>query len=261
MLRAEGLSHAYGTTPVLHDVSFEATTGEVLGLIGPNGSGKTTVLRTLYGSLTPDAGTVRVAGQSIKRMRAREIAQQVAVVVQEPPGEMMHSVADSVLMGRTPHRKAFQRSSARDEELAVSALQRVGALHLCDRGLDELSGGERQRVLLARAIVQEAPCLLLDEPTNHLDIKYQHQVLQLVRGLGLTTVVVLHDLNLAARYCDQIVLLAQGQVQAQGTPAQVLRAELVERVYGVTAQPTSADDDALQFLFRTQVHAEEDVSA
>ncbi|WP_026820106.1 ABC transporter ATP-binding protein [Arthrobacter castelli] len=252
MLSAAGISHAYGSTPVLRDVSLTARNGEILGLIGPNGSGKTTLLRTLYGALTPDTGMVTFDGVDVRTISARQIARQIAVVVQEPAGDLMQTVADTVLMGRTPHRGLFARHSARDERLAVSALERVGALHLASRGLDELSGGEKQRVLMARALVQQAQCLLLDEPTNHLDISYQHQVLQLVRELALTTVVVLHDLNLAARYCDSIVLLSAGNVHATGTPSEVLTADTVKSVYGVEADDVLAADGTLQLLFRGQ---------
>ena len=134
--------------------------------------------------------------------------------------------------------------------MAVSALERVGALHLASRGLDELSGGEKQRVLMARALVQEARCLLLDEPTNHLDISFQHQLLALVRDLDLTTVVVLHDLNLASRYCDSIVLLEKGRIREMGTPAEVLKPAIIESVYSIEAEDVAAHDGTLQLLFR-----------
>lgn len=251
MLTASGVSHSYGRTQVLRNVSFAVRTGGVLGLIGPNGSGKTTLLRTLYGALTPDAGTVRFEGRDVRDFPVRELAQKIAVVVQESPGDLMHTVADVVLMGRTPHLGLFDRRSAADEKRAVAALERVGALQLATRGLEELSGGEKQRVLLARALVQEARCLLLDEPTNHLDISYQHQVLQLVRQLDLTSVIVLHDLNLAARYCDSLLLLSDGEVQATGSPDEVLSPAQVTSVYDVRTEEVRAADDTLQLLFRT----------
>lgn len=249
MLRASGISHSYGTSAVLNDVSFTVPEGEVLGLVGPNGSGKTTLLRALYGSLAPDAGSVLLEGRDVRRIRARELARRVAVVVQEPISDLAHTVADVVLMGRVPHRGLFGLRTGRDDELAARALDRAGVLHLAGRGFDEISGGERQRVLLARALTQEAGLLLLDEPTNHLDINFQHQLLHLVRDLDVTAIVVLHDLNLAARYCDRLVMLAGGTVQAIGTPDEVLAPERVASVYGIGTEDIRADDGTLQLLF------------
>src|SRR5699024_2533265 len=174
--------------------------GEVVGLIGPNGSGKTTLLRMLYRALTPTAGIVVLDDQPIGDMPSRALARAVAVVVQDSAGDLPLSVTDTVLLGRTPHLRSWQRESGSDIEIAAEALQRVGATYLAHRDFSELSGGEKQRVLIARALAQQATHLLLDEPTNHLDIHYQHEVLRLIRELGVTTILVLHDLNLAARY-------------------------------------------------------------
>lgn len=250
MLSARGIGHTFTTAPVLRGVDVHVGHGEVLGLIGPNGSGKTTLLRTLFGALRPDQGRVLIGGVSLSRLSAREVAKRVAVVVQEPQGELMTSVADMVLLGRTPHLRMFSRRSRGDDDLAATSLQKVGALHLAHRDVSSLSGGEKQRVLIARALVQEAECLLLDEPTNHLDIGYQHQILALVRGLGMTAVVVLHDLNLAARYCDRLVLLDQGQVRASGSAGEVLHPQVIEPVYRVAVDPMTASDGVSQLLFR-----------
>lgn len=249
MLTVSGVTHSYGDSIVLRDVSFTVPRGQVLGLVGPNGSGKTTLLRALYGSLLPGAGSVTLDGREVRKIPARELARRIGVVVQEPVSDLSHTVADVVLMGRIPHRGLFGLRTAHDEELAVQALDRTGVLHLASRGFDEISGGERQRVLLARALTQEAGCLLLDEPTNHLDISFQHQLLHLVRDLGVTAVVVLHDLNLAARYCDSLVMLAHGAVQAIGAPDEVLAAHRVEAVYGIDAEDIRAVDGTLQLLF------------
>lgn len=249
MLSARGIDFSYGANAVLSKVGLQVYRGEMLGLIGPNGSGKTTLLRTLFGALRPRAGTVRFEGRPLTQFSARQIAQRIAVVVQEPQSELMLSAVDMVLLGRTPHLGIFTRSSARDEELATAALAKVGALGLAHRDISALSGGEKQRVLIARALVQEADCLLLDEPTNHLDIGYQHQVLDLVRSLGITAVIVLHDLNLAARYCDRLLLLDRGQVHAAGDVREVLRPEMIEPPYGVRAEPVAAADDTPQLLF------------
>ena len=249
LLCARGISHSFGAAGVLSQVDFEVRHGEVLGLIGPNGSGKTTLLRTLFGALRPQEGTVMLDGEPLAQLSSRQIARRIAVVVQEPQSELTLTAADMVLLGRTPRLGIFSRHSVRDDRLAVAALEKVGALHLAHRDVGALSGGEKQRVLIARALVQEADCLLLDEPTNHLDIGYQHQVLGLVRDLQMTAVVVLHDLNLAARYCDRLVLLDAGRVRASGEVQQVLRPEVIEPIYGVQAEPAMTHDQVPQLLF------------
>lgn len=251
MIRADRVDVAYGAATVLHGAGLAVLDGEVVGLIGPNGSGKTTLLRTLFRSLTPQRGQVEVGGTPVAELSGRDLARAVAVVVQEGSGELPLTVADAVLLGRTPHLSAFQRPSEADLEIAGDALARVGAEHLAHRALDELSGGERQRVLIARALAQQATHLLLDEPTNHLDIHYQHEVLGLVRTLGVTTTVVLHDLNLAARYCDRLVLLDGGRVAAAGTVDEVLDPRVLEPVYHVGVQRVLAHDGTPQLLFQT----------
>jgi iron complex transport system ATP-binding protein len=247
VIEAVGVRHAFGRTPVLRGVDLTVAPGEVVALVGPNGSGKTTLLRTLYRAVTPDAGAVRVGGDDVRRLRRAEIARRVAVVVQEDAGDLPLTAAQTVLLGRHPARG---RTPADDRAAALAALHRVGAAHLARRVLAELSGGERQRVLIARALAQGAPRLLLDEPTNHLDVHYQHEVLHLVRDLGLTTVVVLHDLNLAARYADRLVLLDAGRVVASGAPEDVLASAAVADVLRVVATPVRAADGHPQLLFR-----------
>ncbi|WP_148573497.1 ABC transporter ATP-binding protein [Nocardioides caldifontis] len=237
MITAQQLSWRYGRTQVLEAVSLAAPHGRVLGLIGPNGSGKTTLLRLLYGALASPTGTVTVDGAPLQTLPAQEAARRLAVVVQEAGGESTMTVAETVLLGRSPHLSTFQRTGPRDHAVAARALARVGATHLASRPYAGLSGGERQRVLIARALTQESTHLLLDEPTNHLDIRYQHEVLGLVadlaHNLATTTVVVLHDLNLAARYCDDLVLLGDGGIAASGTVDHVLVPEVLEPVYGI----------------------------
>lgn len=248
MIIASGISFAFGSATVLKDVDIEARPGSVVGLIGPNGSGKTTLLRTLYAALRPRAGLVTLDDTPVAGRSAREMARRLAVVVQEGAGELPLTVADLVLLGRSPHLSPFQRAGSQDHAIAADALRRVGARSLANRVFAGLSGGEKQRVLIARALAQQADHLMLDEPTNHLDIRYQHEVLQIVRGLGVTTVVVLHDLNLAARYCDELALLHEGRVCAAGPPDKVLRPETLETVYriGVERVRTSG---GFQLLF------------
>jgi iron complex transport system ATP-binding protein len=240
--------YAYGARTVVEGVSLEARSGRTLGLLGPNGSGKTTLLRLLYGALQPDAGRVTLGGRPLERLPAREVARQVAVVVQETGVETMLTVHEMVMLGRLPRLGTFRRAGEVDHEAVASALDRVGARHLAPRRYAELSGGERQRVLVARALAQDAGFLLLDEPTNHLDIRYQHEVLQLVRDVATSAVVVLHDLNLAARYCDDLVLLDGGRVARSGTPEHVLDSEILESVYGIGVTRTHSAGQ-LQLLF------------
>jgi iron complex transport system ATP-binding protein len=236
MITADGVTVRLGTTTVLHDVSLVAAPGRVVGLIGPNGSGKTTLLRTLHGGCTPAAGAIAIDGTPIGRMSARAIGRRVAVVAQHGAADLPFSVADVALLGRNPHLGPFARCSARDRRLAADALRRVGLRALAARPFATLSGGECQRAMIARALVQQADHLLLDEPTNHLDVRYQHDVLGLVRSLGLTTVVVLHDLDLAARYCDDLVVLDGGRVVATGRPTDVLHPDVLEPVWGIGVQ-------------------------
>ncbi|WP_370328456.1 ABC transporter ATP-binding protein [Euzebya sp.] len=249
MITASGLQHAYGGTPALQDVDLHAPDGAVTGLIGPNGSGKTTLLRLLYGVLRPAGGSVAVDGHALADLRPRDIASRMAVVVQEAPGDLPLTVAETVLLGRSPHLSDFQRPDRDDHRIAAAALRRVGVRPLADRTFASLSGGERQRVLIARALAQQADHLLLDEPTNHLDIRYQHEILDLITRLGGTTVIVLHDLNLAARYCDHVVLLDRGRVAASGAPENVLSPEVLQPVYGIGVRRTTFDGE-LQLLFR-----------
>ncbi|WP_366146403.1 ABC transporter ATP-binding protein [uncultured Pseudokineococcus sp.] len=226
---------------MLRGVDLHAADGRVLGLLGPNGSGKTTLLRALYGALVPDRGSVRVDGEDLSALSARQVARRMAVVVQEHGDHVPMLVADAVLLGRTPHHRGLGGRTEADVEAVTEALERVGALHLAGRRVGDLSGGERQRVLIARALAQATPHLLLDEPTNHLDVRYQHELLHLLRGLGATVVVVLHDLALAARYCDDALLLHQGRVAAVGGASDVLVPEVLEDVYRMRVR--RADDE------------------
>ena len=258
MIGADDLSWSYGTARVLDAVSLAAPHGRVLGLIGPNGSGKTTLLRLLHGALDSPTGSVTVDGTPLAALPPREAARRVAVVVQEAGGESTLSVAEMVLLGRGPHLSTFQRAGAADHAVAADALARVGATHLATRSFAGLSGGERQRVLIARALAQQATHLLLDEPTNHLDIRFQHEVLGLVADLAhdlhRTVVVVLHDLNLAARYCDDVVLLGDGGIASSGPVDDVLVPEVLEPVYGIGVERVRAGGQ-LHLLFTPHSHS------
>ncbi|MFD2169963.1 heme ABC transporter ATP-binding protein [Tumebacillus lipolyticus] len=221
---------------LLADVSLHVRSGELVGLIGPNGSGKSTLLKSIYRALEPDAGRVTLDDRPLDRMSAREAAQKMAVVGQESSTEFEFSVAEIVQMGRHPHQRFFGGDQQGERALLRQALVRVGLDGWEDRSFLTLSGGEKQRVLIARCLVQQAQFLVLDEPTNHLDIRYQLQLMDLIGELGLTTLTALHDLNLAAAYCDRIYVIADGRIALSGTPAEVLTPEVLLDVFGVQAE-------------------------
>ncbi len=227
-LVASGVSWSVDGALIVDGVDVSVPAGTVTGLLGPNGSGKSSLLRAVAGTTRPDTGVVTLDGQDLLAMRRRERARQVAVVEQESTADVPLTVLDVVLLGRTPHRPAPD-----DEQRALEALETVGMSELADRDWHTLSGGERQRVHLARAVTQQPRLLLLDEPTNHLDIHFQLTLLKFVRDLRVTTLAALHDLNLAAAYCDQLVVLAGGRVVASGTPEEVLVPDVVRAVFGV----------------------------
>ncbi|NOK59306.1 MAG: ABC transporter ATP-binding protein [Chloroflexi bacterium AL-W] len=220
---------------IVEDVSLHIENGEMVGLIGPNGSGKSTLLRTVYRLLRPVAGYVRVGGDDVWQMSARESAQRTGVVVQEAPSDFEFTVREIVEMGRTPHKGRFSHDTRDDMAIVEQALQRVQMNAFANRQYHTLSGGEKQRMLVARALAQQPKVLVLDEPTNHLDIHYQLEILDLVRALGLTTLVTLHDLNLAAAYCQRLYLLKQGHIVAAGPPEAVLTPALIREVFNVDA--------------------------
>lgn len=249
VLAAEGISVRLAGALVLDQVDLAVAPGEVVGLVGPNGSGKSTLLRTLFGAQRPLAGRVVLNGEPLGRWSRADIARQVAVVAQEPPAELPLRVEDAVLLGRLPHRQSFARWTGEDREAAAEALAAVDIGHLVGRTVWSLSGGERQRVLIARALAQCTPIVLWDEPTNHLDLRHGHDGLALLRARGLSGVVVLHDLNLAARYCDRLVVLDRGRVAACGPPGDACDPEVVRRVFGVRADPVE-HGDVMQLLLR-----------
>ncbi|MEU8777539.1 ABC transporter ATP-binding protein [Streptomyces sp. NPDC048606] len=235
-LAVEALRYEVDGHTLLHGVDLAARPGETVGVVGPNGSGKTTLLRCVHGALRPTAGRVLLDGLDAGELGVKERARVVAVVPQDADGTFGLTVHEVVAMGRSPHKRFWEQDGPGDRRLVAEALETVGMAAFAARAFGELSGGERQRVLVARALVQEPGLLALDEPTNHLDIRYQLEVLALVRGLAATGLLVLHDLNLAAFFCDRLYVLSGGTVVAAGPPAEVLTPELLKEVYGVRAE-------------------------
>lgn len=237
-LHARDVSWARGGSLVVDGVTVEPEPGRTLGLLGPNGSGKSSLLRVLHGLVRPTAGWVTLDGEDLTRVGRRRAARTIASVSQHADTEVDITVRDVARLGRIPHRGTFGGDAKADEAAVDQALAHVGLTEHAERLWHTLSGGERQRAQIARALAQEPRELLLDEPTNHLDIRHQLELLDLVCALLVTTVVAIHDLNLAAMYCDSVLVLQQGRVVAGGPPREVLTAPLISSVYGVEAEVT-----------------------
>lgn len=238
-ISVEGLGFSYGTREVLKDVSFSVRAGEFVGILGPNGSGKTTLLNCVSGALRSVNGRVGVCGKDVLTIGSLELARLVAVVPQESAMNFEFTVEEVVLMGRYSHIDRYRFEDERDYAVAERAMRATGIWRMRERLVTNLSGGERQRVVIARALAQEPRVLLLDEPTTHLDLRHQLEVLGLIRELnqtrGLTVLAVFHDLNLAARFCDRLMLVDEGRIMARGTPEEVLTAENVAKAFRVNA--------------------------
>ncbi|MEZ4605679.1 MAG: ABC transporter ATP-binding protein [Deinococcales bacterium] len=249
-LVAKNLSFYLGSRPILSQIDLEVKSGRILGLIGPNGAGKSTLLKLLGGIYRPSQGQVYLDARPLKSYRQLDKAKHLAFVQQRQSLPQGFLVADIISLGRTPREGLFPSflKSIQDQELhptLKTIMQRTDTLHLANRHVECLSGGEMQRVIMAKALAQEPSYLLLDEPTNHLDLKYQLNILNLAkqeaeRGVGV--VIVMHDLNLAARFCDEVLLLGEGQNLAQGRPAEVLEANLLARVYQTAIEVFNAPD-------------------
>jgi iron complex transport system ATP-binding protein len=238
--RMEHVSFTYGDGFTLQDVSLSANDTEMVGLIGPNGSGKSTLLKLLSGILSPGEGQIHLDGLNLRRSKRREVSQRVAVVPQQFHMPFAFRVEEVVMLGRTPFLRPFSDGDARDRAVVNQAMESVGVTHLQGRFLNELSGGERQKVVLAMALAQEPRLLLLDEPTAHLDINHQVEILQLLKRLnqenGLTVTAAIHDLNLAALYFQRLIMLKEGRIVADGTPATVLTPGMIAEVFGASVQ-------------------------
>lgn len=256
MFKVNNLKYSIEDTNILNGISLDVPNGSFIGIIGPNGSGKSTFLKCLYRVLKPSAGAIFLDGDELCRVPIKEAAKKTAVVAQHNYCSFEFTVEDVVLMGRSPYKKPFERNTAEDYAIVEESLKKVGMADFSQRSFSTLSGGEQQRVILARALTQQTKCLILDEPTNHLDIKYQLQLMDIVKGLRQTVISAIHDLNIAAMYCDRIYVMKRGAVVAYGTPGEVLTKELIDDVYEVSAQVFRDDAGILRILYYPSVHQE-----
>lgn len=232
-LKVENLSVDLGKEPIVKNCSIYANKGEFVGIIGPNGSGKSTILKTIYGINKEKSGVIYIDGKELSKMKVKDIAKRIGVLGQFNDFSFDIKVKDMVLMGRSPHKGFLESDNKNDFNIVNESLKKVEMLEHSERNFLSLSGGEKQRVLLARALAQDVKILILDEPTNHLDIKYQIQILNIVKKLGITVLVALHDLNIAAAYCDRLYIMKDGNIKAVGKPKEVLTEEIIKEVYEV----------------------------
>ena len=249
ILKAENLHFSYGKNEVLKGVSMDFYQGTFYGIIGPNGCGKSTFLKNLYGYFTPSEGSVNVYDKNIKSMNARQRAKYIAYVPQETNTGFDFSVYDVIAMGRNPYHSGLQPMSSKDHDIIIEAMEETSTIHLKDKSINELSGGEKQRAILARAFAQDSEIILMDEPVSMLDINHQVEIMDLARSLAdknyKTIVCVLHDLNLAAQYAQHIFLMSEGKLTNSGMPDEVLTKEILTGVYGVSVK---VDNDPITGL-------------
>lgn len=241
--RVEDLRYNYGPKEVLHGIDFEIDSGEVVALLGPNGSGKSTLIRTACNIDRPTSGRILIDGEDIASIDLEELAKIISYVPQSGQYAEYDTVLDTVLVGRSPH--MGWEPTDKDLEIVQDAMEYMGVLDLADQYINELSGGQRQRVFISRSIAQEPKMFVFDEPTSSLDLKYQFDSMKMMAELvhknDSIMLVALHDLNLALRFCDRIVMIKDGNVVSDGTPEDVLTSELIESVYGVKTKITDTD--------------------
>jgi len=232
-IRVENLGFSYGDKRIFEDIDLHVEKKQFVGLIGPNGCGKSTLLKNVYRLYHPEMGDIRIDGKDVNSIKHKAFAKKMAVVFQEGNHQFDFSVKEIVTMGRFAHKKLMENESKNDHRIVSGAIERVGLSGFEDRCFLSLSGGEKQRVLIARALAQQSEIIVLDEPTNHLDIKYQLQVMEIIKSLNITTFTAVHDFNIAAQYCDYIYVMKDGQIHSAGTPEKTLTEAMFNEVFGV----------------------------
>lgn len=232
-ISTKNLDAHLGGKKILENINIHINNKEFVGIIGPNGSGKSTLLKCIYRTLKPSNGSIFINDKVLEDFPVKETAKKLAVVAQHNEIGFDFSVIDMVLIGRSPHKRFMERDNPKDYEIAMKSLKRVGMEEFKDRSFNSLSGGEKQRIILARALAQDTKCLILDEPTNHLDIKYQLQFMSIAKELDITVIAAIHDLNLAALYCDKLYALKKGKIIDYGSPRKILTRELIKDIYDV----------------------------
>lgn len=251
-LQIKNLTFSYLNGPVVRDIGLNIEEGERLAILGPNGCGKTTLLKLIAGLLKPDKGQIMLNGESLKSLPRREIARQIAVVPQQFYMPFAFTVEEIVLLGRTPYFKAFSEDTPRDHRIVEDVIEKLNIAHLKHRLFNELSGGERQKVILAMALSQQPRLIVLDEPTTHLDINHQTEILDLLvklnNGGNLTVIAAMHDLNIAALYFQRMVLLKEGCIFAEGTPHEVIKEETVNRVFSTNVKVNYHSGNGLPYI-------------
>lgn len=234
-LQVRNLKFTIDKKEILKDISFDVPKGSFVGVIGPNGSGKSTLLKNIYRLYKPCSGTISLDNKNLFKMKDKECAKEIAVLAQESNSQFDFTVEQIVKMGRYPYKSIFEDYSRKDLEIVKEMLKKVGLEDYRERSFSNLSGGEKQRALIARALVQDTDFLILDEPTNHLDIGYQIQLMDIIKELNTTTLSAIHDMNLAAMYCDYIVVMKDGKISRIGKPNDVITSEVLKDVFGVNA--------------------------
>lgn len=237
-LQIENVNFSLDEKQIIEDMNLHVTEGEFVGIIGPNGSGKSTLLKNIYRALKPDSGVVFLDGDNINKMNSKMAAKKIGVVGQENVVPFDFKVEEIIAMGRSPYKGFFDGDSKKDKEIIANAIHQIGMSDMEKRNFSNLSGGEKQRVLLGRVLAQQTELLVLDEPTNHLDIQHQLQIFDLIKGLGVTVLSAIHDLNLAAIYCDRLYVVKDGRMLMAGTTEEVLRPECIYEIYGVRSDVT-----------------------